>query len=36
MNAEQMFSELGYKKCDECISPVYINTIWFRIRIRKL
>ena len=25
MNAEQMFSELGYKKCDECISPVYIK-----------
>lgn len=25
MDAEQMFKELGYKKCDECIRPVYIK-----------
>lgn len=25
MNAEQMFDELGYKKCDGCIRPVYIK-----------
>jgi hypothetical protein len=25
MNAKEMFEELGYKKCDECISPVYIK-----------
>lgn len=23
MNAEQMFSELGYKKCNDCINPSY-------------
>lgn len=25
MTAEQMFEELGYKKNDECIMPVYIK-----------
>jgi hypothetical protein len=25
MNAKEMFEKLGYKKCDECISPVYIK-----------
>ena len=25
MTAKEMFEELGYKKCDECISPVYIK-----------
>ena len=25
MSAKEMFEELGYKKCDECISPVYIK-----------
>lgn len=24
-SAKEMFEELGYKKCDECISPVYIK-----------
>lgn len=23
MNAEEMFSELGYKKCNDCINPSY-------------
>lgn len=25
MTARQMFEELGYKKCHECIRPVYIK-----------
>lgn len=25
MNAREMFEELGYKKCNECIRPVYIK-----------